>query len=118
MRVVIADDSGLLRDGLAGLLVAAGIEVAACAADADELIAAVEMHAPDLAIIDIRMPPTYTHEGARAAVALRSSHPQLGIPSGSATSSRTASSTSTYSSRRSTRSRAAAPSWTLRWSPT
>jgi DNA-binding NarL/FixJ family response regulator len=79
MRVVIADDSGLLRDGLTGLLVVAGIEVAACTADADELLAAVDLHAPDLAIIDIRMPPTYTHEGARAAVALRSSHPQLGI---------------------------------------
>lgn len=79
MRVVIADDSGLLRDGLARLLIEAGIEVVARAADATELVAAVDEHLPDVAIIDIRMPPTYTHEGARAAVDLRARHEDLGI---------------------------------------
>lgn len=79
MRVVIADDSGLLRDGLARLLIEAGIEVVARAADATELVAAVDEQLPDVAIIDIRMPPTYTHEGARAAVDLRARHHDLGI---------------------------------------
>ncbi len=79
MRVVIADDSGLLRDGLARLLVEAGIEVVARAADAAQLVVAVDEHLPDVAIIDIRMPPTYTHEGARAAVELRARHGDLGI---------------------------------------
>ena len=76
---MIADDSGLLRDGLARLLVETGTDVVATVADADELIAAVEEHRPDLAVVDIRMPPTYTHEGARAAVQLRERHPELGI---------------------------------------
>jgi DNA-binding NarL/FixJ family response regulator len=79
VRVVIADDSGLLRDGLAGLLTAAGVDVAATAGDAAELMAAVEDHEPDVALIDIRMPPTFTHEGARAASDLRRRHPSLGI---------------------------------------
>jgi DNA-binding NarL/FixJ family response regulator len=79
VRVVIADDSGLLRDGLAGLLVAAGVDVVARAADADQLVAAVDEHHPDVAIVDIRMPPTYTHEGAKAAVELRARHEDLGI---------------------------------------
>jgi len=79
VRVVIADDSGLLRDGISSLLTAAGIEVAGSAADADELPALVDAVAPDAAIIDIRMPPTFTHEGARMASQLRVVHPQLGI---------------------------------------
>ncbi|MCW2797756.1 response regulator transcription factor [Nocardioides sp.] len=79
MRVVIADDSALLRDGLAGLLTAAGIDVVARAADAEQLIAAVDEQLPDVAIVDIRMPPTYTHEGAKAAVELRARHEDLGI---------------------------------------
>lgn len=79
MRVVIADDSGLLREGLSRLLVEAGIAVVATTGDATELAAAVEEHLPDVAIIDIRMPPTYTHEGARAAVELRRRHDTLGI---------------------------------------
>lgn len=79
MRVVVADDSVLLREGLARLLAEAGIEVAALAADADSLLAAVEEHRPDVAIIDIRMPPTFTHEGAEAAVTLRSRYANLGI---------------------------------------
>ena len=79
MRVVIADDSGLLRDGLANLLTEAGVEVVARAADADQLIALVEEHRPDVAVVDIRMPPTFTHEGAKAALELRQRHPDLGI---------------------------------------
>jgi DNA-binding NarL/FixJ family response regulator len=79
VRVVIADDSALLRDGLAGLLTAAGIEVVARAANAEQLVVAVDEHRPDVAIVDIRMPPTYTHEGAKAAVELRARHEDLGI---------------------------------------
>ena len=79
MRVVIADDSGLLRDGLANLLTAAGVDVVARAADAEQLIAMVAEHEPDIAVVDIRMPPTYTHEGARAALELRQRRPGLGI---------------------------------------
>lgn len=79
MRVVIADDSGLLRDGLSRLLVEAGVDVVATTGNAEELVTAVDEHLPDVAIIDIRMPPTYTHEGARAAAELRGRHKDLGI---------------------------------------
>ena len=79
MRVVIADDSGLIRQGLANLLTEAGVEVLALAEDAEGLVALVGEHRPDVAIVDIRMPPTYTHEGARAALDLREAHPDLGI---------------------------------------
>jgi DNA-binding NarL/FixJ family response regulator len=79
VRVVIADDSGLLRDGLAGLLVEAGVDVVARAVDADELLTTAAEHEPDVAIIDIRMPPTYTHEGAKAALELRRRQPGVGV---------------------------------------
>lgn len=79
MRVVIADDSMLLREGLKRLLAEAGIETCASVGDAEALEAAVAEHQPDVAIVDIRMPPTYTHEGAKAAVRLRAQWPQLGI---------------------------------------
>jgi DNA-binding NarL/FixJ family response regulator len=79
VRVVIADDSGLLRDGLANLLTEAGVDVVARAADADQLVAMVAEHEPDVAVVDIRMPPTYTHEGAKAALELREQHPGIGI---------------------------------------
>jgi len=79
VRVVIADDSGLLRDGLASLLIEAGVDVVARAADAEQLLAMVDEHGPDVAVVDIRMPPTYTHEGARAALELRQRRPGLGI---------------------------------------
>jgi len=79
MRVVIADDSALLREGLSRLLVESGIEVCATVPDAAGLADAVTAHRPDVAIVDIRMPPTFTHEGAIAAVALRSTYPDLGI---------------------------------------
>jgi DNA-binding NarL/FixJ family response regulator len=79
MRVVIADDSGLLREGLARLLVEAGIEVVASVGDGEALETAVAAHRPDLAIVDRRMPPTFTHEGAQAATRLRAAWPALGI---------------------------------------
>ncbi len=79
MRVVIADDSALLREGLARLMVEAGVEVCATVGEAVALAAAVAEHRPDIAVIDIRMPPSYTHEGAAAAVELRTTYPQLGI---------------------------------------
>lgn len=79
MRVVIADDSVLLREGLARLLTEAGVEVCAKAGDASDLVEAVNRHDPDIAVIDIRMPPTFTHEGAAAAVTLRASHSRLGV---------------------------------------
>lgn len=79
MRVVIADDSGLLREALARLLVDAGIQVVACVGDGPSLERAVSEHEPDVAIIDIRMPPSFTHEGAQAALHLRQERPRLGI---------------------------------------
>lgn len=79
MRVVIADDSGLLRDALTSLLVAVGIDVVGAVGDAEQLMALVGRSAPDAAIIDIRMPPTFTHEGARLAADLRVSYPDLAI---------------------------------------
>jgi DNA-binding NarL/FixJ family response regulator len=79
MRVVVADDSVLLREGLVRLLIEAGFDVAGQAGDAEELLAAVELHRPDVAIVDIRMPPTHTDEGLRAARELRVRHPSMGI---------------------------------------
>jgi DNA-binding NarL/FixJ family response regulator len=79
VRVVIADDSTLLREGLARLLAETGIEVMATVGDADALEEYLAGHEVDVAIVDIRMPPTYTHEGAEAAVRLRAAHPTLGI---------------------------------------
>ena len=79
MRVVIADDSALLRDGLANLLIEAGVDVVGRAADAEGLVTQVTEHGPDVAVVDIRMPPTFTHEGARAALELRQRFPGLGV---------------------------------------
>jgi DNA-binding NarL/FixJ family response regulator len=79
MRVVIADDSALLREGLSRLLHESGVEVCETASDATGLVDAVRRTTPDVAIIDIRMPPTYTHEGAAAAIELRQELPALGI---------------------------------------
>ena len=76
---MIADDSALLREGLARLLAETGVEVTATVGDADALEEYLTGHAVDVAIVDIRMPPTYTHEGAEAAVRLRAAHPTLGI---------------------------------------
>lgn len=79
MRVVIAEDSVLLREGLARLLDFAQIEVVAAVGNAVELIPAVEEHAPDLVIVDVRMPPSYTDEGIRAALQLRQNDPNLAV---------------------------------------
>lgn len=79
MRVVIADDSGLLRQALTNLLTEAGVEVVGTAADAETLTSLVAGVSPDVAIVDIKMPPTFTNEGAKAAVDLRAQHPGLGI---------------------------------------
>lgn len=79
MRAVIADDSVLLREGLVRLLGEAGIETCATVGDATALEEAVADHEPDIALIDIRMPPTYTHEGAQAAVRLRQRWPNMAI---------------------------------------
>jgi len=79
VRVVIADDSVLVREGMAALLARAGIDVAAQASNPDELFEAVEEHRPDVAIVDIRMPPTHTDEGLRAAHEIRARHPGIGI---------------------------------------
>jgi DNA-binding NarL/FixJ family response regulator len=79
MRIVIGDDSSLFREGLARLLADAGHEIVGRAADATELMATVTATGPDLAIIDIRMPPDGTDDGARAARTLRGLYPALGI---------------------------------------
>ncbi|MGV9272269.1 LuxR C-terminal-related transcriptional regulator [Streptomyces griseosporeus] len=79
MRVVIAEDSAILRDGLVQLLQLREVEVAAAVADAGALLAAVAEHAPDVAVVDIRLPPTQTDEGVRAAVRLREDHPRTGV---------------------------------------
>jgi DNA-binding NarL/FixJ family response regulator len=79
MRVVIGEDSLLLREGIARVLEAAGIDVVGLAGDYDELIAAVSEAKPDLAVVDIRMPPTHTDEGLRAAKQIRAQLPQTGV---------------------------------------
>jgi len=79
MRIVIAEDAVILRDGLAQLLDAYGHDVVATVGDGDALRAAVDEHRPDVAVADIRMPPTFTDEGLKAAIALRRDHPGLGV---------------------------------------
>ncbi len=79
MRVVIADDSVLLREGLARVLTEGGFEIVAQAANADELRQAVRRFKPDVAIVDVRMPPTHTDEGARAAVEIREEQPDVAV---------------------------------------
>ena len=79
MRVVVADDNALIREGLAALLHESGIEVAAKCADPDELLAAVRAHEPDAAIVDVRMPPTFADEGLRAARTIRADNPGTGV---------------------------------------
>ena len=79
MRVVVADDVMLVRSGLARLLTEVGVEVVAEAADADELLRAVESTGPDVAIVDIRMPPTHTDEGLVAARRIRDQHPSTAV---------------------------------------
>ena len=79
MRVVIAEDSVLLRAGLIKLLSAAGIEVLAAVGDAGELLAAVPVHRPDAVIVDVRMPPSHTDEGIRAALVIRRQWPEVAV---------------------------------------
>jgi len=79
MRVVIAEDSVLLRAGLVRLLEDAGFEVVGEASDAEDLLRKVRAHLPDLAVTDIRMPPTQTDEGLRAAQQIRAELPQIGL---------------------------------------
>jgi DNA-binding NarL/FixJ family response regulator len=79
MRVVIADDSALVREGLLHALQAHGYEVTGTAGDADELLDSIEHTRPDVAIVDIRMPPTHTTEGLRAAAAIRERHPEIAV---------------------------------------
>jgi DNA-binding NarL/FixJ family response regulator len=79
MRVVIGEDSALFREGLARLLADTGLEIVATAVDAPSLVEAVRRHRPDVAVIDVRMPPDNTDDGARAARTLRAEQPDLGI---------------------------------------
>ena len=79
MRIVIAEDDALLREGMAALLRGEGFEIAAAVGEAEALLAAVAEHGPDIAIIDVRMPPTYTDEGIRAAVRARRVRPGLPV---------------------------------------
>jgi DNA-binding NarL/FixJ family response regulator len=79
VRVVLADDSVLLREGVGQLLELAGFEVVGKAGDATELMEQVAQQAPDVAIVDIRMPPTHTDEGLHAARSIRERHPRVGV---------------------------------------
>jgi DNA-binding NarL/FixJ family response regulator len=79
VRVVIAEDQALLREGLAGLFCDAGHEVVGSLSDAARLSALVEGQRPDLVVLDVRMPPSFTDEGTRAARQLKEQHPELGV---------------------------------------
>lgn len=79
MRIVIAEDDTLLREGLSLVLRGEGFDVVAATADPDAFLAAVTEHRPDLAVVDVRMPPTHTDEGIRAAVAARRAQPGLAV---------------------------------------
>jgi DNA-binding NarL/FixJ family response regulator len=79
MQVAIAEDSTLLREGLARLMTDAGLEVTAQCGTADELLTHVRSFPPDVAVVDIRLPPTHTDEGMRAALQIREQHPSVGV---------------------------------------
>jgi DNA-binding NarL/FixJ family response regulator len=79
MRVVVADDSVLLREGVVHLLKEAGFDVVGQAGTAEELLLKVRSYNPDVAVVDIRMPPTHTDEGLRAAQEIRERHPETGV---------------------------------------
>jgi DNA-binding NarL/FixJ family response regulator len=79
MRVVIAEDAAMMREGLIRLLADRGHQVCAAVADGEALLAAVAEHRPDVAVVDIRMPPTHTDEGLRAAIDIRRDHPATGV---------------------------------------
>jgi DNA-binding NarL/FixJ family response regulator len=79
LRVLIAEDQLLLREGLSRLLTDSGFDVVALAADAPELLRKVEGHHPDVAIVDVQMPPDHTDDGLRAAIEIRRRHPDVGV---------------------------------------
>jgi DNA-binding NarL/FixJ family response regulator len=79
MRIVIAEDSAVIRAGLAEVLAYRGHEVVAAVDNAEDLVAAITEHHPDAAVVDVRMPPGYTDEGIRAAIAIRRDHPGTGV---------------------------------------
>ena len=79
MRIVIAEDSAVVRAGLVEILADRGHVVAAAVGDAEALRAAVDEHHPDVTVVDVRMPPSYTDEGLRAAIAIRRDHPGIGV---------------------------------------
>jgi DNA-binding NarL/FixJ family response regulator len=79
MRIVIAEDSAVVRAGLAEILADSGHQVLAAVGNAGDLLAAVDEHRPDAAVVDVRMPPGYTDEGLRAAIAIRRDHPETGV---------------------------------------
>ncbi len=79
LRIVIAEDAAIMRDGLTQTLTRRGHDVVAAVADAGSLTQAVEQHRPDVAIVDVRMPPTHTDEGLRAARSIHRDHPQVGV---------------------------------------
>ncbi|MEN3122658.1 response regulator transcription factor [Janibacter terrae] len=78
-KVVLAEDSVLLRDGIVRLLGSAGFDVAAACPDAESFLVAVDEHEPDLVVVDVRMPPTFTSEGIVAALRVRESHPETAV---------------------------------------
>jgi DNA-binding NarL/FixJ family response regulator len=79
MRIAIAEDSAVMRAGLAEILTDGGHEVVAAVGNADDLLTAVAEYRPDAAVVDVRMPPGYTDEGLRAAIAIRRDHPETGV---------------------------------------
>jgi DNA-binding NarL/FixJ family response regulator len=79
LRVVLAEDSVLLREGLLRLLADSGFEVVEACPDAESFLRAVELHRPDLVIVDVRMPPTFTDEGVRAALVVRRQFPEIAV---------------------------------------
>ena len=79
LRVVLAEDSVLLREGLVRLLTDAGFEVVDAVPDAEAFLKAVEVSRPDLVVVDVRMPPTFTDEGVRAALVVREQYPQVAV---------------------------------------
>ena len=79
MRIVIAEDSAVVRAGLVEILADRGHEVVAAVGNAEDLQTAVDEHQPDVTVVDVRMPPGYTDEGLRAAITIRRDHPKTGV---------------------------------------
>ena len=79
MRIVIAEDAAVIRAGLVEILADRGHEVVAAVGNAEDLLAAIGEHQPDVTVVDVRMPPGYTDEGLRAAITIRRAHPKIGV---------------------------------------